>query len=77
MPQIRVPLLTLYTPQDRVVVPGKALVIHERAGTLSDRKRLLAFPSSGHEMLMDRDRAAVCEAIVAFIEECAGVRAAM
>jgi carboxylesterase len=71
LPYIRVPLLTLYTPQDRVVDPAKALVIHERAGTPSDRKRLLAFPNSGHEMLMDRDRAAVCEAIVAFIEECA------
>jgi carboxylesterase len=71
LPRIRVPLLTIYTPQDRVVVPAKALVIHERAGTPPDRKRLLAFPNSGHEMLMDRDRAAVCEAIVAFIEECA------
>ena len=70
LPQIRVPLLTIYTPQDRVVVPAKALVIHERAGTPPDRKRLLAFPNSGHEMLMDRDRDAVCEAIVAFIEEC-------
>jgi carboxylesterase len=71
LPRIRVPLLTIYTPQDRVVVPAKALVIHERAGTPPDRKRLLAFPNSGHEMLMDRDRDAVCEAIVAFIEECA------
>jgi carboxylesterase len=71
LPRIRVPLLTIYTPQDRVVVPAKVLAIHERAGTAPDRKRLLAFPNSGHEMLMDRDRAAVCEAIVAFIEECA------
>jgi carboxylesterase len=69
--RIHVPLLTIYTPQDRVVAPAKALVIHERAGTPPARKRLLAFPNSGHEMLMDRDRAAVCEAIVAFIEECA------
>jgi esterase/lipase len=76
LPRIRVPLLTLYTPNDRVVVPAKALVIHERAGTPPDRKRLLAFPNSGHEMLLDRDRAAVCEAIVAFIEECAGERSA-
>lgn len=72
LPRIRVPLLTMYTPGDRVVVPTKALVIHERAGTPPDQKRLLAFPNSGHEMLMDRDRVAVCEAIVAFIEECAG-----
>jgi carboxylesterase len=76
LPNIRVPLLTLYTPNDRVVVPAKALVIHERAGTPPDRKRLLAFPNSGHEMLMDRDRVAVCEAIVAFIEECAEERRA-
>jgi carboxylesterase len=71
LPRIRVPLLTIYTPQDRVVVPARVLAIHERAGTPPDRKRLLAFPNSGHEMLMDRDRDAVCDAIVAFIEECA------
>jgi len=70
LPRVRVPLLTLYTPRDRVVVPGMARVIHARAGTPPARKRLLAFPDSGHEMLMDRDRAAVCAAIVAFIEAC-------
>ncbi len=70
LPQVRVPLLTLYTPQDKVVVPALARVIHERTGTPPARKRLLAFPDSGHEMLMDRDRAAVCAAIVGFIEDC-------
>lgn len=70
LPRVRVPLLTIYTPQDRVAVPAKALTIHERAGTPPEQKRLLAFPHSGHEMLMDRDHAAVCAAIVAFIEEC-------
>jgi carboxylesterase len=69
LPRVRAPLLTIYTPQDRVVVPAKALVIHERAGTPPAQKRLLAFPNSGHEMLLDRDHAAVCAAIVAFIEE--------
>ena len=69
LPQVRVPLLTIYTPQDRVVVPAKALVIHERAGTPPAQKRLLAFPNSGHEMLQDRDHTAVCAAIIAFIEE--------
>jgi carboxylesterase len=60
----------MYTPRDQVVSPAMARVIHERAGTPPARKRLLAFPDSGHEMLMDRDRAAVCAAIVAFIESC-------
>lgn len=69
LPQIRLPLLTIYTPHDRVVDPALARVIHERAGTPPARKRLLAFPESGHEMLMDRERAAVCAAIVGFIEE--------
>ena len=69
LPQVRVPLLTIYTPRDRVVVPAKALAIHERAGTPPAQKRLLAFPNSGHEMLQDRDHAAVCAAILAFIEE--------
>lgn len=68
LPQVRVPLLTIYTPNDRVVVPAYSRLVHERSGTPAAEKQLLAFPTSGHEMLMDRDHPAICAAIIDFIE---------
>lgn len=67
LPRVRVPLLTLYTPRDRVVRPEGARIIHERSGTPIAQKRLLAFARSGHEMLQDRQRDEVIAAIMDFI----------
>jgi carboxylesterase len=77
LPRLRVPLLVLYTPQDRVVEPASATIIYERAGTPPTEKALRAFPESGHEMLQDCQRDAVCTAIMAFIAERATHAAAM
>lgn len=67
--RVRVPLLTLYPPHDRVVRPESARIIHERSGTPAAQKRLLAFEHSGHEMLQDRQRDEVIAAIMAFVGE--------
>ena len=69
LPRVRVPLLILYPPRDRVVRPESARIIHERSGTPAAQKRLLAFERSGHEMLQDRQRDEVVAAIMAFIAE--------
>lgn len=67
LPRLRVPLLVLYTPRDRVVMPEGARVAYERAGTPATEKTILAFERSGHEMLMDCQRDEVFAAIMAFI----------
>ncbi len=69
LPRITVPFLLIYTPRDRVVRPGIARTIFDAVGTPPDRKRLLAFDRSGHEMLLDREREAVFAAIMQFIDE--------
>ncbi|HET8630414.1 MAG TPA: alpha/beta hydrolase, partial [Thermomicrobiales bacterium] len=69
LPRITVPLMVVYTPDDRVVPPGVAASIYERVATPPAQKRILAVPGSGHELLLDRKREAVCEAVVAFIDE--------
>lgn len=72
LPGVRVPLLILYPPRDRVVRPESARIIHERSGTPAAQKRLLAFERSGHEMLQDRQRDEVVAAIMAFVAERSG-----
>lgn len=67
LPRLRVPLLVLYTPRDRVVLPESGRIAYERAGTPDEEKAILAFERSGHEMLMDCQREEVFAAIMAFI----------
>lgn len=69
LPQVRVPLLVLYTPHDRVVRPESARIIYERVGTPPAEKALRAFERSGHEMLLDTQRDEAFAAIMAFIAE--------
>ena len=68
LPRMRVPLLVLYTPRDRVVLPESARIVYERAGTPPAEKAIRAFERSGHEMLLDQQREEVFAAIIAFIE---------
>ena len=67
LPRLRVPLLILYSPRDRVVLPEGARLAYERAGTPPGRKAIRAFERSGHEMLMDCQRDEAFAAIMAFI----------
>lgn len=67
LPHLRIPLLILYAPRDRVVLPEGARLAYERAGTPPDQKAIRAFERSGHEMLMDCQREEVFAAIMAFI----------
>ena len=67
LPRLRVPLLVLYTPHDRVVLPESALIAYERAGTPTAEKAIRAFDRSGHEMLQDRQRDDVFAAILDYI----------
>jgi carboxylesterase len=69
LPRMRLPLLVLYTPHDRVVRPEGARIVYERAGTPPEQKAIRAFERSGHEMLLDVQREEVFAAIMAFIEE--------
>ena len=69
LPRITIPFLLIYTPRDRVVRPETARQIFDAVGTPPERKRLLAFDQSGHEMLLDRQREAVFAAIMEFIAE--------
>jgi carboxylesterase len=75
LPRLRVPLLVLYTPRDRVVQPEGAAIVYANAGTPAAEKAIRAFDRSGHEMLMDRQREEVFAAIMVFIEEKRGVPA--
>jgi carboxylesterase len=68
LPQMRVPLLALYTPRDRVVLPESAQIIYAGVGTPPEEKAIRAFDRSGHEMLLDRQREEAFAAIMAFIE---------
>jgi carboxylesterase len=68
LPRMRVPLLVLYTPRDRVVLPESARIVYERAGTPPAEKAIRAFERSGHEMLLDQQREEVFAAIMAFVE---------
>lgn len=68
LPRMRVPLLVLYTPRDRVVLPESARIAYERAGTPPAAKAIRAFERSGHEMLLDQQREAVFAAIMEFVE---------
>jgi carboxylesterase len=72
LPRITIPLMVVYTPDDRVVPPGVAASVYERVATPPAQKRILAVPGSGHELLLDRKREAVCEAVAAFIDELRG-----
>jgi carboxylesterase len=67
LPRLQIPLLVLYTPRDRVVLPEGARLTYERAGTPPDQKAIRAFERSGHEMLMDGQRDEVFAAIIDFI----------
>ena len=68
LPRMRVPLLVIHTPRDRVVLPESARIVYERAGTPPAEKALRAFERSGHEMLLDQQREEVFAAIMEFIE---------
>jgi carboxylesterase len=69
LPSLRTPLLVLYTPRDRVVLPESASIVYANAGTPAAEKAIRTFDRSGHEMLMDRQREDVFAAIMAFVEE--------
>lgn len=71
LPRIRVPLLVIYTPRDRVVQPQTARLIYDAVSTPAADKRLLAFTQSGHEMLQDHQRDEIFETIASFIERLA------
>ncbi|CAA9554695.1 MAG: hypothetical protein AVDCRST_MAG18-593 [uncultured Thermomicrobiales bacterium] len=72
LPRVRVPLLVLYTPRDRVVLPESARITYERVGTPPAEKAIRAFERSGHEMLMDCQREEIFAAIMEFVESRGG-----
>ncbi len=67
LPRLRLPLLVLYTPRDRVVLPAGAESAYRRASTPPAAKAIQAFEDSGHEMLLDCQREAVYAAVMGFI----------
>ena len=69
LPRVRVPLLVVYTPRDRVVDPAAIRSAFDCAGTPPDDKQLVAVDGSGHEMMQDREREAVFDAIMAFVNQ--------
>lgn len=68
IPRVRAPLLVLYAPNDRIVDPRMARALFARAGTPAARKQLVAFPNSGHEMLLDREAPSVIAAVMRFVD---------
>lgn len=68
IPRVRAPLLALYTPNDRIADPRVARDLFERAGTAPARKQLVAFPNSGHEMLLDREAPSVIASVMRFVD---------
>uniref|UniRef100_A0A831XH53 Alpha/beta fold hydrolase n=1 Tax=Thermus islandicus TaxID=540988 RepID=A0A831XH53_9DEIN len=59
LPQVKAPALVVEAGKDRVVKGVRRY--YELLG--SPRKDYLAFPSSGHDLLLDRDREAVARAV--------------
>lgn len=68
VPHVRAPLLVLYSPNDRIADPRAARSLFARAGTPAPRKQLVAFPNSGHEMLLDREAPSVIAAVMRFVD---------
>lgn len=68
IPRVRAPLLVLYAPDDRVADPRMARVLFERSGTPAARKQLVAFPDSGHEMLLDQEAPSVIASVMRFVD---------
>lgn len=68
VPRVHAPLLVLYPPNDRVADPRAARSLFARVGTPAAQKQLVAFPHSGHEMLLDREAPSVIAAVMRFVD---------
>ncbi|MFC0211842.1 alpha/beta hydrolase [Paenibacillus chartarius] len=67
LPQVTAPLLVGQGEKDRTVLPASASFVYERAGSSS--KRLIWYPHSSHAILMDVERDAVYNDVLAFVQE--------
>ena len=61
LPQVKAPALVVEAGRDKVVDPAGVRGYHALLG--SPKKDYLVFPESGHDLLLDRDREAVAQAV--------------
>ncbi|NLT05256.1 MAG: alpha/beta hydrolase [Solirubrobacterales bacterium] len=73
LPELRLPLLTVYGTGDRLVDPAASLLVDERAGSAD--KTLIAYDGLYHEVLNEPERERVVGAIADWIDARATGRA--
>lgn len=61
LPRVRANALVIEAGRDKVVAPEGVRGYHALLG--SSRKDYLVFPGSGHDLLLDRDREEVAQAV--------------
>jgi len=73
LPEVRVPALILQSRRDTTVAPRSAHIIHDGISTSPDRKRIVWFETTEHEMFRDCERKAAVAAVVDYVRERAGL----
>jgi carboxylesterase len=68
LPQVRCPLLVIYSKLDRTIRPQSARYTYERAG--AEDKELVALNNSGHCITVDSEWEVVAERTYKFIQRC-------
>jgi carboxylesterase len=65
----KVPIRILHSRKDQVISPSAAITIYNKISTPKEKKELVWFEKSGHEMMLDLEKEAVFEAISEYVEK--------
>ena len=69
LPEVRAPVLILQSRRDTTVAPGSAHIIHDGISTPPDRKHIVWFEVTEHEMFRDCEREAAVATVVDYVRE--------
>jgi len=69
LPQIRIPTLILQSRKDSMVVPSSAEFIYQSISTPADKKKIVWFNKTNHELFRDCERDAVATVITDYVRE--------
>lgn len=73
LPEVRVPALILQSRRDTTVAPVSARIIYDGISTPPDRKRIVWFEVTEHEMFRDCEQEAAVATVVEYVRERAGL----
>lgn len=69
LPQVKAPAVILQSKVDPTTAPRTAQFVYDRLGTPEDKKQIIWFEESSHEMFLDNEQEAVVGAAAATIEK--------